>query len=99
MDRLSYLRSTLRTGPVSFVLREGVLGWAVPFCLMMSLVEILWWRNTEGLFTLFTLLLLSLLCGVMFGAMLWFSCTRELWKLEAEEQRQERNGAQAGGAV
>jgi hypothetical protein len=74
-DRLSHLRSTLGAGPLVFVLREG---WV-----LMSVCELLWWGEGEGLLIL---LLVSLLGGALFGAMHWFTCTRELWKLEAAER-------------
>jgi len=96
VDRLSHLRATLRAGPVSFVLREGVLGFGVPFGVLMSVGEFLWWGEGEGVLLL---LLVSLLCGALFGAMHWFTCTRELWKLEAEKRLKHRTSEAAAGTA
>ena len=94
VDRLSHLRSTLGAGPLSFVLREGVLGFGVPYWVLMSVCELLWWGEGEALLSL---LLVSLIAGACFGAMHWFTCTRELWKLEAAERLKHRSTAQAAG--
>lgn len=86
--RMDYLRYADQAGVLKFALREGVLGFGIPWAIAMTACEVFWWDRSANVMDLWPMWVIAVVMGAVFGASTWFRCTRQLYALEAEERRQ-----------